>query len=240
MENFLNNFSEKDITYALYGLLLGDGCYKKGWIQNAHTNKQRFYCKWLESIFTELGQKTSSKYDYMLHTTFGDYEYSRVNIKVPDKNLFEKNNIFFDDNHKKIISDYVLNNINRFGLLLWFLDDGQFYVSTKNHRTKRFGYLNTQSFTYEENNKIKKMFKSRFDIDLGIHINTASTPTEKNKRYYRLYINADNFRNFFDIVREYLPYIPQEFYYKFDMKYTPNRLKNSILFSKMYSLDNLI
>ena len=29
MVNFLKDFSEEDITYSLYGLLLGDGCYKK-------------------------------------------------------------------------------------------------------------------------------------------------------------------------------------------------------------------
>lgn len=240
MVEFLNKFSEEDIIYSLYGLLLGDGCYKGGWIQNLHTNKQRFYCEWLESIFSGCGQKTSSKYDFMIHTTFGDYEYSRINIKVPNKEYFENNNIFFDSEHRKIISDYVLNNINNFGLLLWFLDDGQFHVSTKNNKTKRFGYLNTQSFTYDENMKIKNMFKSRFNIDLAIHINSSSTTIEKNKKYYRLYFNAENFRKFFDIVREYLPYIPKEFYYKFDMKYTPNRLKNSVLFSELYNLNNLI
>lgn len=240
MVEFLNNFSEEDIIYSLYGLLLGDGCYKRGWIQNLHTNKQKFYCKWLESIFSECGQKTSAKYDFILHTTFGDYEYSRINIKVPNKDYFENNNIFFNKECKKIISDYVLNNINNFGLLLWFLDDGQFHVSVKNNKTKRFGYLNTQSFTYEENMKIKNMFKSRFNIDLTIHMNSSPTAIEKNKKYYRLYFNAENFRKFFDVVREYLPYIPKEFYYKFDMKYTPNRLKNSVLFSELYNLNNLI
>ena len=240
MVNFLKDFSEEDITYSLYGLLLGDGCYKKGWIQNLHTNKQKFYCKWLESIFIECGQKVSSKYDFTFHTTFGDYEYSRVSIKVPNKTYFENNNIFFNEEHKKIISDFVLNHINNFGLLLWFLDDGQLHVSTKNKKTKRFGYLNTQSFTYDENVQIKNMFKNRFDIDLEIHINTSYTSTEKNKKYYRLYFNAENFRKFFDLVRDYLPYIPKEFYYKFDMKYTPNRLKSSILFSELYDLNKLI
>ena len=58
----------------------------------------------------------------------------------------------------------------------------------------------------------------------------------EDKLYYRLYFNATNFRKFFDIVRPYLKYIPKEFYYKFDMKYKPNRLKNSIEFSKKYNL----
>lgn len=236
MNKFLKDFSEKDITYSLYGLFLGDGHYSDGWIRNNHTNKQRFYCKWLEVIFKNYGLKVSSKYDYICHTTFGDVLYSHTNIKVPKKFYFETQNKCFDNNGKKIISKYVLDNINEFGLLLWFLDDGQWHVSTKNNRTKRFGYLNTQSFTYEENQMIQSMFKDRFDIDLKIHKDNSGFEKYKESIYYRLYFNAENFRKFFDIVRPYLKYIPKEFYYKFDMKYVPNRIKSSMLFSEKYNL----
>ena len=162
--------------------------------------------------------------------------YSHTNIKVPKKFYFETQNKCFDNNGKKIISKYVLDNINEFGLLLWFLDDGQWHVSTKNNRTKRFGYLNTQSFTYEENQMIQSMFKDRFDIDLKIHKDNSGFEKYKESIYYRLYFNAENFRKFFDIVRPYLKYIPKEFYYKFDMKYVPNRIKSSMLFSEKYNL----
>ena len=236
MDNFLKDFSEKEITYSLYGLFLGDGYYDNGWIKNKHTNKQRFYVEWLEKIFRKYGLKTSSKYDFVSKTSFGDVLYSCVNIKVPKKFYFETLNKCFNNNGKKIISDYVINNINEFGLLLWFLDDGQWHVSRKNNSTKRFGYLNTQSFSYEENQKIQNMFKQRFDIDLRIHKDNSGFDKYKDSVYYRLYFNADNFRKFFDLVRPYLKYIPKEFYYKFDMKYCPNRLKNSVVFSEKYNL----
>lgn len=236
MINFLKDFSEKEIIYALYGLLLGDGSYQNGWIRNVHTNKQKFYCEWLEKIFKNYGLSISSKYDYVKHTTFGDVLYSHVNIKVPKKFYFETENKCFDLNNKKIISDYVMNNINEFGLLLWFLDDGHLHISFKNNKAKRFGYLNTQSFSYEENQKIKEMFKKRFDIDLKIHKDSSGFVKYKESVYYRLYFNAENFRKFFDLVRPYLKYIPKEFYYKFDMKYVPNRIKNSIYFSEKYNL----
>ena len=236
MYNFLKDFSEKEITYSLYGLLLGDGNYRNGWVCNAHTDKQDFYCEWLEKIFSNYGLKTSSRYHYIRHTTFGEIMYSHINIKVPKKFYFESMNKCFNDGGKKIISDYVMEHINEFGLLLWFLDDGQWHVSTKNNSTKRFGYLNTQSFSYEENCKIQKMFKERFGIKLKIHKDNSGINNHKNSVYYRLYFNAENFRKFFDIVRPYLKYIPKEFYYKFDMKYFPNRLKSSIEFSEKYNL----
>ena len=233
MKEIIENFSEEDIIFALYGLLLGDGSYSNGWIYNVHTNKQRFYCQWLENIFLEFGLNIKTHYDYIKHTTFGDVLYSHVCVKAPNRLYFETPGIFFDDNKKKIISDNVLANINELGLLFWFLDDGQWHVSFKNNSAKRFGYLNTQSFTYSENLKIQAMFKERFDIDLKIHTKTSNFT---HKTYYRLYFNATNFRKFFDLVRPYLIYIPQEFYYKFDMKYYPNRMKKSKEYSEKYNL----
>lgn len=231
--DFLDNFSEKDITYFMYGLFLGDGTYKHGRLINVHTNKQRFYVEWQEHLFKYIGLNVQSKYDYIRKTQFGYYEYSHISVEVPKRFYFETLNKCFDDNGKKIVSNYVLNHINEFGLLLWFLDDGQFNVHTSNNKTSRFGYLNTQSFTFEENKMIQRMFKVRFDIDLSIHKDNSGF--DKSKVYYRLYFNATNFRKFIDIVRPYIKYIPHEFYYKFNMKYEPNRIKKSQEFSEKYN-----
>ena len=236
MCNFLNNFSEKDITYALYGLFLGDGWYRSGKLNLSHTEKQKFYVQWLESIFKSYGLQTKSQYDIVKHTTFGDVKYNQLCITVPKRFYFETLNKCFDDNNRKIISDYVLENINELGLLFWFLDDGQWHVSFKGNKAKRFGYLNTQSFTYEENQKIAQMFPDRFGIELKIHTDCSSFAKYKGVVYYRLYFNATNFRKFFDIVRPYLQYIPKEFYYKFNMQYVPNRIKDSVEFSEKYNL----
>ena len=78
------------------------------------------------------------------------------------------------DNIYLIFSDYVLDNINELGLLFWFLDDGQWHVSFKGNKAKRFGYLNTQSFTYEENQKIVKMFGGNLMIKSNVgKVNSA-------------------------------------------------------------------
>ena len=234
--DFLNNFSDKDITYSLYGLFLGDGTYRDGWIRTHHTNKQRFYVEWLEGLFKEAGLIVNSTYDYLINTQFGKYTYSEVRIKVPHRFYFETQNKCFDDNKHKIVSKYILDNINELGILIWFLDDGQWHVSFRNNRGKRFGYLNTQSFTYEENVLIKNMFKERFNIDLKIHTDKSGFEKYKERVYYRLYFNATNFQKLFDLLRPYLKYIPKEFYYKFNMQYVIGNVWNGKVLSDYYNL----
>lgn len=231
--DFLDGFSEKDIIYSMYGLFLGDGSYRYGKLKNVHTNKQRFYVEWLEQLFISMNLETKSKYDYIRNTTFGTVEYSHVEVTVPKRFYFETLNKCFDNNGKKVVSHYVLDHINELGLLLWFLDDGQFNVHPNNGGTTRFGYLNTQSFTLIENEMIQEMFNKRFDIDLSIHKDNSGF--NKSKIYYRLYFNATNFRKFIDIVRSYIKYIPHEFYYKFNMKYEQNRMKSSKEYSEKYN-----
>jgi len=237
MNEEIKNMSDKDISFALYGLLLGDGYYSKegGVIKIYHTNKQKFYCEWLFNIFNQRLRSTIKK-DFIKKTTFGEIMYTQTNLWVSKRFYFETENKFFNKENKKIVSDYVLNNINKLGLLFWFLDDGQWHVSFRNNAGKRFGYLNTQSFTYEENVKIVNMFKNRFDIDLRIHTDNSGFEKYKGKIYYRIYFNATAFRKFYDLVRDYLKYIPKDFYYKFNMQYVPNRINKSLEFSQKYNL----
>ncbi|MDQ0339912.1 hypothetical protein J2S00_002707 [Caldalkalibacillus uzonensis] len=219
--------SKKEINYALFGLVLGDGSYRKGIIKVSYSNKQRFYVEWLEGLCKALGLKHTASYEFYTKTTFGKRLYSHINIWVPDRRHFEKYNRVYNNSGRKIPSKYVLRRINPLGLLLWYLDDGQLHVSFKGTKAKRFAYLNTQSFTLAENKRIQQMFKERFDIDLSIHTDNSGFSNHKGKIYYRLYFNATNFRKFYDIVRPYLHLIPEEFSYKFNMQYRPNRLKTS-------------
>lgn len=233
--NIMNNMTENDIASLLYGLFLGDGCYHNGWLVIDHTNKQKTYVLWLKEIFNVFNLKTSFKEDYERITPFGKYIYTTLRIKVK-KEDFEKDNKCFDKNHHKIVSDYVLENISAFGLLLWYLDDGSLIVRPE--KSSRFAYLNTQSFTYDENVKIVNMFKNRFDIDLKIH--TDNSGFDKNKKYYRIYFSSKSFCNFIDIIRKYIPYIPKELLYKFDLKFKITNRKNSRYLVENYNIENLL
>lgn len=232
--------NEKDLYFSLYGILLGDGSYnrKTRWMTISHTNKQRYYCEWLYKICMANNLQFSSKFDFPRKTTFGDFIYSEIRIKPKNSYYFESKNKFFDSNGKKIISDYVMENITDLGLLFWYLDDGNLSIrknKNKPNSVSRFAYLNTQGFSLEDNKKIQKMFKDRFDIDTKLNIDCSGI--DKTKKYYRIYINATNFRKFYDVIRKYLPYIPKEFEYKFNMKYEENKLKTSKIFSEKYNFN---
>jgi hypothetical protein len=134
------------------------------------------------------------------------------------------------------VSATILESINILGLLFWYLDDGTLCVHFQENKCSRFAYLNTQSFSKEENIMIQKMFKDRFDIDTKIHKDSSGFEKYNYKTYYRIYFNATNFRKFYDLVRSYLQFIPEEFYYKFDMKYFPNRIKANSEYAQMYNL----
>ena len=49
-------------------------------------------------------------------------------------------------------------------------------------------------------------------------------------------LKPSGIRKFFDIVRPYLQYIPNEFHYKFNMQYTPGRGRDTIELAKKYNL----
>ena len=62
MKEYFKNFTEKDISYMLYGFFLGDGSYRNGTLTIRHTNKQKFYVLWIKEICDIL----NLKYDGLL------------------------------------------------------------------------------------------------------------------------------------------------------------------------------
>jgi hypothetical protein len=78
------------------------------------------------------------------------------------------------------------------------MDDG--------YRTTNGYYLCTESYTLEENNKLKEILKNKFNLDCGIH---------KHTNGHRLYIFSSSKEKFLDLIK---PYIINHFYYKFNMK----------------------
>ena len=77
------DLKNKDIAYSLYGLMLGDGKIEGNVIIIRHTNKQRYYIKFLAKWCRENDIEFRTKYDYYMKTTFGDVLYSEIRIYIP-------------------------------------------------------------------------------------------------------------------------------------------------------------
>lgn len=228
------DLSKKEKVYAIYGLLLGDGYIHpkySNYMSCAHTNKQREYVKFIAKFCQRNNIEHKTRFDYKKNTNYGVFEYSEVRVKIPNREQFvTKFNRMFDDNGKKIVSDFVLKRISPIGLLFWFLDDGCLSVKKYENKCCRQATLATQGFSLEGNVKIQKMFKDRFDINVKIH---------KDRVYYKIYFSATEFRKFFDIVRPYLKHIPEDMKYKFNMQYEVNILNESSFLYNNYNLSTL-
>lgn len=234
--NEIFNMSDKEINYSLFGLMLGDG-----WLHNRtnenlkmlgiqHSMKQEEYMRWLEDLAKFWGVYRRSYYNKVKQATYGELKYCEMFLTLLDQRHFVKYNRFHSDDGNKIISEYVMKRITPLGLLFWFLDDGNLVVQKRKSESKnpqfdgykysRWATISTYSFDRKSHEIAQHYLKERFSIDTKIH---QWNPKSKDRGYLKLYIGAQSFRVFFDVVRDYLPYIPDSMKYKFDMKYTSSR-----------------
>ena len=77
------------------------------------------------------------------------------------------------------------------------MDDG--YKSTNGF------YFCTESYSLEDNYKLSKILKNRFNLDCGVH---------KHTNGHRLYVFSHSKDKLLDLVK---PYLINHFYYKFDL-----------------------
>lgn len=100
---------------------------------------------------------------------------------------------------------------------------------------QRHATFSTHSFSYEGHLIIKQVFKTRFNIDVNIYTQKSKNPVTQmfnGKIHNFTYLNATNFRKFYDIVQKYLYLIPNDIRYKFNMKYNVDR---NPIWSKTYN-----
>ena len=71
--------------------------------------------------------------------------------------------ILFYPNNKKVINIKILDRIDKLGLLIWYLDDGNYHLRDKTSR------IFTNGFSYEEQLIIKKWFEDKWNISPKIY-----------------------------------------------------------------------
>ena len=193
-----------DLKEIIIGLMLGDLFAEK---RNPNSNtrlqfkqsiKNKVYIEHLYSIFkdycnsepkitTSIDQRPGKK-DLNISIKFWTQS-------LPCFNQFRE--LFYDELGTKYIPSNLDELITPRSLAYWAMDDG--YKSSKGF------YFCTESFTLEDNHKLKYILKNKFDLDCGIH---------KHTNGHRLYIFSSSKEKFIQLVK---PYLIPHFHYKFNI-----------------------
>lgn len=207
------------------GMLLGDGFLsnQNKALRLEHTLKQFNYLKFKMDILSRLGFNCRVYSKTTKRTNLGLYDYCSGAANGSNiKQIYHKS-----------LAD-LLAVLNPLGLLIWWLDDGCLIVhQKKNGSISRFGYLNTQAFNLEENQEIGRALYQKFGIETTIHVDSKSGFAKQD--HHRLYLNATNMRRLIDLVREFIPSIPNDMRYKLNMQYVVNQRKNSLEMATHYN-----
>lgn len=210
---------------AVAGMLLGDGyldSHQKRF-RFQHTIPQLNYLKFKLGLMEQFGFKCRLYNLTKIRTNLGIYEYCTGSASGSNVDTYYSYSL-----------QNLLHVLNPLGLMLWWLDDGSLSVHQKeNGSISRFGYLNTQGFDFNENAQICEALYQKFGIETTLHVDTQSGFAKQD--HWRIYINATNFRRLIDLVRVFIPWIPNDMRYKFDMRYVINRRSDSLEMATHYN-----
>ena len=172
--------------FVLIGSLLGDGCLvPNSWKKHyrlfiTQSEKQRDYLNWKYKIFENFvlskpkyHEKTKScRFRTISHLGFTEYR-----------------KIFYPFDKKIVPEEIEKLLIHPISLAVWYMDDGSL------HTRKNTFVLNTQSFSFEENEKLQKCLLKNFGIESSIN---------RDKKYWRLYIKQKSAKRFNVLIKEYV------------------------------------
>ena len=197
-----------DLIEIIIGLMLGDLFAEK---RNPNSNtrlqfkqsiKNKEYIEHLYSLFKDYCNsepKVTSSVDNRPGSAHAQKELN-VSIKfwtqsLPCFNKFRE--LFYDDSGNKFIPLNLESLISAKSLAYWAMDDG--------YKTTNGFYFCTESYTLEDNHKLSKILKNRFNLDCGVH---------KHTNGHRLYVFSSSKDVLLELVK---PYLIEHFYYKFDL-----------------------
>lgn len=223
----INDFNPPVVSF-IASQILGDGSFRKdgsGILSVAHTRPQFDYLTWKAQIASGLNLKVSLYKPRLANSSFGIYEIQEAIVWLKDLAWVGG-----------LSAEELVDKLDPFGLLLWWLDDGCMVVHEKKNGTSvsRFGYLGTEAFDKETNQRLSSILFAKFGLLSAVHIDRGGV-VSPDAVYYRLYFNATAMRQFIDIVRPWLHLVPASVKYKFNMQYRPTRLSTSEEYTRLYN-----
>ena len=209
----LNPISNEKVNQFILGSLLGDASLnmtnKNPRLHIAHSKKQEEYVWWKYNILTESFDMVEPK----MIMAGKNKKYPQIRFQTSTSQQLHFYKKLFYPKGKKILTRRLLNMLGPLALAIWYMDDGNLIIHkyTKKDGTKgiqgRELAINTQCFSYEEHEIIKRYFEVKWDIEVKIY---------KNKGSYRIVMNATNAKKFIGIIK---PFIIPSMEYKIDLQY---------------------
>jgi hypothetical protein len=209
----------------LSGMLLGDGCLSYGGGANAflriqHSEKQLDYLLYKSKLIEPFVKFSITK----LLPRGPKNPNTNYALKTWRNKLFTEIIKIVYPNGKKTISFEWLEWLTDEGLAIWYMDDG---CLTKSYSTNKSGIyriyrreciLNTQGFSFEENQVLVELLKEKFDIKSRVLKRTQ----KKYGTYYCIKILSPTVNQMFERIK---PFIIPSMEYKINMEYnqSPNK-----------------
>ncbi len=171
------------------GSILGDGYLVPNWsktnyaLRVTRSGKQKEYTDWQYANLKPFVLTEPRWYERTQSYTIGTISHSEIT------KLYS---VFYPKGKKIVpetIGDYIKSPLV---LAVWFMDDGNLASS---YGIIRGYHLNTQSFSFKENERLSVMLKTNFGIDCTI---------QKNHDYFRLFIRAGSRERFKNLIKNQL------------------------------------
>ena len=182
----------------LVGTLLGDGhletqnrgrTYR---LKIEHSIKQKAYTDWLYQKFSSwVNDSPKQKSKVVKGKTYTNYWFQTRSIG--EFRFYGQ--IFYDEDHKKVVPKFISKLLTPLALAVWFMDDGS--AKSKKHKAL---ILNTQCFSKRELELLISALDERYGIEAKLR---------SQREGYQLMIPRPE--KFIEVI---LPHLRKEFYYK--------------------------
>lgn len=202
---------------VILGGLLGDlSCRitrtsKYARLEGGHGSEQKEYLLWKAKILQRLMIKVRSAAG---NTSL----YNSKNFKI----LNEYYNLFYHSGHKSI-NQKILDLLDDFGLLIWYLDDGSYKKRDKS------SCIYTNGFSFEEQVLMKNWFNKKYGLNPAIYKN-RDLKRYPSKVWYYIYFGVKDTKKLFNILKKF--HVPNCMKYKLGFKdHTPSlqmKLENNV------------
>jgi hypothetical protein len=191
----------EDALPAIYGMLLGDSHIyddkrNNGLLRIVATNgeKQMEYLQYKQAIFNGDGKICNAGIG-----SFGTVPSYHYFLNV-DPYISQQVRKDWFSTGKKVVSNLITNHITPMSLAFWYMDDGCLSYHESGSPWIR---LNTQGFSYEENQVLVNILKDKFNIQAKVNKDKIA---KDGHQMYRIDLSVEMTKKFLEIVTPYMCY----------------------------------